>query len=135
MSLISPQQGKYRGDLNLKLLDFYGGKRISLQPNFTYFFNKHLNAAVEYQYDHIRFPDEFSDNGNGLFQNSLVRLNGSYYFTSKVSLKLLTQFDQLSNAVSSNLRFRYNPREGTDLYIVLNQGLNTNTDRLNPKPP
>ena len=71
INFISPQQGKYRGSMEVKLLDFYGGRRFSVVPNLTYFFNKHLNAMIEYQYDHIQFPVEYSDNGKGLFQSSL----------------------------------------------------------------
>jgi hypothetical protein len=135
INFISPQQGKYRGSMDVKLLDFYGGKRFSVVPNLTYFFNKHLNAMIEYQYDHIQFPVEYSDNGKGLFQSSLIRLNIAYYFSSRFSLKILTQFDYLNNTISSNLRLRYNPKEGTDLYVVLNQGLNTDRTRLDPHLP
>src|SRR5262249_12400804 len=91
--------------------------------------------GIEYEYDDIQFPAEFADNGNSLFENSLLRLNIAYFFSSKVSVKLLSQFDELSNQLTSNLRFRYNPREGTDLYIVFNQGLNTNRTRLEPHLP
>jgi hypothetical protein len=59
----------------------------------------------------------------------------AYFFSSKVSVKLLSQFDDLSNQVTSNLRIRYNPREGTDLYLVFNQGLNTDRTRLTPHLP
>jgi hypothetical protein len=90
---------------------------------------------IEYQYDHIQFPVEYSDNGKGLFQSSLIRLNIAYYFSSRFSLKILTQFDYLNNTISSNLRLRYNPKEGTDLYVVLNQGLNTDRTRLDPHLP
>ncbi|HET9824018.1 MAG TPA: hypothetical protein VFP87_01725, partial [Chitinophagaceae bacterium] len=42
---------------------------------------------------------------------------------------------ELNHAISTNLRFRYNPREGTDLYVVLNQGLNADRTRLDPHLP
>ena len=135
INFISPKQGKYRGSMEVKLLDFYNGKRFSVVPNLTYFFNRHLNAMLEYQYDHIQFPVEYSDNGKGLFQSSLIRLNVAYYFKLSIFLKILTQFDQLSNTISTNLRMRYNPKEGTDLYVVLNHGLNTDRARLNPHLP
>ena len=131
----SPQKGKYWGNLFVKVLDFYGGNRISVQPNLTFVFNKHLSANIEYQFDHIKFPVEYSDNGNGSFESNLIRLSASYYFSSKVSFKILSQYDPLNHAISSNLRFRYNPREGTDLYIVFNQGLNTDRTRLDPHLP
>jgi uncharacterized protein DUF5916/cellulose/xylan binding protein with CBM9 domain len=130
-----PQKAKYWGTTFIKVLDFYGGNRITIQPNFTFVFNKHLSANLEYEYTHIKFPVEYSDNGSGLFSSNLVRLSASYYFSSKVSFKILSQYDPSNDAISSNLRFRYNPREGTDLYVVFNQGLNTDRSRMDPHLP
>ena len=135
ITFTTPQKSKYRGSLFVKFLDFYGGKRITITPSFTFVFNKHLFATVEYEYDQIKFPNAFSDNGNGLFQSNLMRLIVSYYFSTRFSVKMLSQYDQLNNLLTSNLRFRYNPREGTDLYIVFNQGLNSNITRLKPTLP
>jgi hypothetical protein len=131
----TPQKSKYHGELFVKILDFYRGHRFTIQPNLTYVFSRHLKARIEYEYDRINFPAEFSDNGNSLFQSNLLRVILSYYFSPALSVKLLSQFDQLNHSVSSNLRFRYNPREGTDLYIVFNQGLNSETSRLTPHLP
>ncbi|MDP9229552.1 MAG: carbohydrate binding family 9 domain-containing protein, partial [Bacteroidota bacterium] len=130
-----PQQSNYTGQLSIKGGDFYGGKRISLKSSITYIFNKHFKTGIEYEYNHIQFPVEFSNNGNALFQSNLLRINIAYFFSSKFSVKLFTQLDDLSKQVTSNLRIRYNPQEGTDLYIVFNQGLNTDRTRLNPHLP
>ena len=35
------------------------------------------------------------------------------------------QYNSARGAVIGNLRFRYNPRQGTDLYLVYNERLNT----------
>jgi len=135
IELSAPAQSTYSAELMTKWGDFYGGKRISIIPSVTYIFNKHFATGIEYQYDHIQFPEEFSDDGDALFQNHLLRVNLAYFFSSKISVKLLSQFDDLSNQVTSNLRIRYNPREGTDLYVVFNQGLNTDRTRLMPHLP
>jgi hypothetical protein len=135
INFTTPQKSKYHGSLFIKFLDFYGGKRLTLSPNLTYIFSKHLFATVEYEYDRIKFPNDFSDNGNSLFQSNLTRLILSYYFSIRFSVKLLSQYDKLNKMFSSNLRIRYNPREGTDLYIVFNQGLNNDRARLNPHLP
>jgi hypothetical protein len=37
--------------------------------------------------------------------------------------------------VSANVRFRYNFREGNDLWIVYNEGMNTDRHRLTPTLP
>ena len=130
-----PQKRKYRGDLFVKFFDFYNGRRITIQPNFTYVFNKHFNARIEYEYHRIKFPEAFSDTTNSVFKSQLARLILSYYFSAKISIKLLSQYDELNHTVTSNLRFRYNPREGTDLYVVFNQGLNDRVTRLTPHLP
>ncbi|HXL55539.1 MAG TPA: hypothetical protein VN958_04730, partial [Chitinophagaceae bacterium] len=128
-------QSTYSAELEMKWGDFYGGKRISIIPSASYIFNKYFKMGIEYEYDRIQFPAEFSDNGNALFKSNLLRLNIAYFFSSKISVKLLSQLDDLSNQVTSNLRIRYNPQEGTDLYIVFNQGVNTDRARLTPHLP
>jgi len=47
-------------------------------------------------------------------------------FNSKISTDLFTQISSLDEVVSSNLRFRYNMREGTDLYVVFSESMWTN---------
>ncbi|MEE9464190.1 MAG: hypothetical protein V3W14_01280 [Candidatus Neomarinimicrobiota bacterium] len=37
--------------------------------------------------------------------------------------------------MSANVRFRYNFREGNDLWIVYDEGMNTNRHRLTPMLP
>ncbi|MCX6274468.1 MAG: DUF5916 domain-containing protein [Bacteroidetes bacterium] len=133
--LNSPQKTNIRGDLSLSGFDFYGGKGISVSPSLTYIFNKHFSAEASYELNRIQFPENFSDNGNSIYLSNLFRLNLSVFFSSKLSVKLLSQYDNLSNSVGSNLRFRYNPREGTDLYIVYNSGINTELNRLDPHLP
>ena len=135
LEVTSPQKSNYYGELFLKFLDFYAGKRITIQPTFTYIVNKHFTTRIEYEYDRIKFPNSFSDNGDALFLSNLIRLDLSYYFSSPLSIKLLSQYDEISNLIGTNLRFRYNPREGTDLYIVFNHGMNCNVSRLAPKLP
>jgi hypothetical protein len=47
-------------------------------------------------------------------------------FNSKISTDLFTQISSLDEIVSLNLRFRYNLREGTDLYVVFSESMWTN---------
>jgi len=41
-----------------------------------------------------------------------------YSFTTQTSSTSLVQYDNVSKTVGANFRFRYNPKEGTDLYVV-----------------
>ncbi len=131
----SPQKSSFRGDLSIELLDFYGGRRITVAPDLTYVFNKYIKAQVIYQMNRIRFPASFSDNGDAQYLSHLVSLNLYLFLSSKFSIKLLSQYDNLSNSLGSNLRLRYNPCEGTDLYIVYNSGMNTQVNRPDPHLP
>ena len=131
----SPQKSNIRGDIFVQFLDFYDGNRITVAPGVSWIFNKHLTAQALYEVNHITFPKDFSDNGDALYLSHLVSLNLSVFFSSKLSVKLLSQYDNLSNSLGSNLRLRYNPREGTDLYIVYNSGMNTQLKRLDPHLP
>ena len=56
----------------------------------------------------------------------LAQLRAVWSLTPKVSIDLFSQFASLDEAVASNLRFRYNMREGTDLYVVYSEALLTN---------
>jgi hypothetical protein len=47
----------------------------------------------------------------------------------------MVQVDGGSDAVIGNVRIRYNPREGTDIYLVYNEGWNTDRFRRTPVPP
>ena len=131
----SPQRTNIRGDVNAVMLDFYGGKRITVAPNLTYIFNKHFSASATYEMNRIRFPEKYADNADPVFLSHLISVNLSVFFTSKFSVKLLSQYDNLSNSVGSNFRIRYNPREGTDLYVVYNSGMNTRLNRMDPRLP
>lgn len=131
----SPQKTNVRGELNVIFFDFYGGHRLTVAPNVTYIINKHLSVEAVYEMNRISFPKSFSDNGSAIYLSHLVSANISVFFSSKFSIKLLSQYDNLSNSVGSNLRIRYNPREGTDLYIVYNSGMNTHLNRLDPHLP
>ena len=56
-------------------------------------------------------------------------------FSTKLSISAFIQYNTAINKVLSNFRFRYNPKEGTDLYIVFNEGRNTWLERELPHLP
>lgn len=135
LTLTGPKKNNLAGTVSSTIGKFYGGDRFSFAPSIVYNFSSHLSAGIDYEFNHIRFPDAYSSIGNGLFETNLTRLNVSYYFSTRFSVKLFTQYEDLSNEISSNLRIRYNPKEGTDLFIVFNHGMNTNRTIFEPHKP
>lgn len=114
---------------------FYGGNRIAFEPQINGGVNKHFSLQLYYLFTQINFPKEFSDNGNGKFQSHLFATKFIYSFTIQTSFNMLMQYDNVSKTVGANFRFRYNPIEGTDLYVVYNPNINTQLTRYTPKLP
>jgi hypothetical protein len=46
-------------------------------------------------------------------------------FTTKLTFTTYIQYNTFSHRIITNARFRYNPREGSDLYIVYNEGIDS----------
>ncbi len=132
LELSSSSQSTFYGTIAATYGGFYSGDRIFISPFISYSINKHLSFSLTYEYNNIQFDRYLTDTVNTQFTSNLIRWNITYNFTTKISLKFYTQFDDLSDQLSSNLRFRYNPKEGTDLFVVFNQGANTNVTRLDP---
>ncbi len=109
---------------------YFDGYKISpsIQPKWN------LGASVElggiYRLDLIRFPDRMQS-----LNNHIAGLRALYMFSTKLSLSAFVQYNSAINKVLSNIRFRYNPKEGTDLYVVFNEGRNTMLEREVPNLP
>ena len=109
---------------------YFDGYNISpsVQPKWN------IGASVElgltYRLDLIRFPDRKLS-----LNNHIAGLRALYMFSTKLSLSAFVQYNSAINKVLSNARFRYNPKEGTDLYVVFNEGRNTMLDREVPTLP
>jgi hypothetical protein len=109
---------------------YFDGYKLtpSIQPKWN------IGASMElggmYQLDLIRFPGR-----NQRLNNHIAGLRALYMFSTRLSLSAFVQYNSAINKVLSNVRFRFNPREGTDLYIVFNEGRNTYLDREVPNLP
>jgi hypothetical protein len=65
----------------------------------------------------------------------VARLRTDINFSTKTSTAAFVQYNSAGDVVVLNVRFRYNPSEGTDLYVVWNESLNTDRFALTPSPP
>jgi hypothetical protein len=110
--------------------DFYDGWKWSFYtiPNLK--IGTDYDIGLYYRIDRVKFPERSMD-----FTNHIVRLNGLMTLTTKTSLSAFVQYNTAINRVIGNIRFRYNPRDGNDFYIVYDEGLNTNRTRLTPSLP
>jgi hypothetical protein len=96
---------------------FYDGNRIGfrVEPNFN--ISASFNLSGGYEFNAIRFPDRETDNALNIHALNLKAL---YMFSTKLSASLFAQYVNTEDELITNFRLRYNPREGNDFYVVLN---------------
>ncbi len=109
---------------------FYDGWRLNTTLSPTWNVSRFFELGGDYSFDRVRFPDR----GAG-FDVHLIRLRTQVALNTRVSANAFIQYNSAANIVSANVRFRYNFSEGNDLWIVYNEGLNTERYRETPALP
>jgi uncharacterized protein DUF5916 len=94
----------------------FGGDRVTLEPTFRYRIGDKLTSELVYAHNDFDLPVP-----NGEFTADLWRLRVSYSFTPSVLLQLLTQYNEVTDTTSSNLRFSWLQSANTGLYVVYNE--------------
>jgi hypothetical protein len=77
---------------------------------------------------------EFSERDQS-FTTHLARLRTQVMVSTTISPVGFVQYTSAQNSVIANLRLRYNPREGNDLYVVWNEVLVTDRTSFTPVRP
>ena len=101
-----------------------GPARISIRPSSS------VNIDLDYQYNQISVNERDQH-----FKSHLIRLRTDFTFTTKLFLSMFFQYSSNDKFGVNNIRFRYNPKEGNDLYIVYNDQYNTYLEREIPNLP
>ena len=128
--LMTPGSNPFSALIKVDGGGYYDGLQISpsIKPTWN------LGASVElggiYRFDHVRFPDR-----DQTLNNHIAGIRALYMLSTRISFSAFVQYNTAINKVISNFRFRYNPKEGTDLYVVFNEGRNTYLDREVPTLP
>ena len=109
---------------------YYDGWRQSLAVLPTWAISRYLNLSSYVEYNQVGFPSR-----SQRFDALITRLRVQVTPNTALSLLAFVQTNSAADAVSANVRFRYNPREGTDLYLVYNEGFITDRTVVEPQPP
>jgi len=115
---------------SLEVGQFYDGWRVTMGLTPSWNISSNVEVSGFYQINKLSFEKR---NQNllahvGRFK-TLVRLN------FKFSISSFIQYNSIINAVITNIRIRYNPSEGNDLYLVYDEGYNTDRYRTDPILP
>lgn len=116
--------------LKLETGTFYDGWLNSLTFTPRWYLSKHFQFNLEYVYNNAEFKDR-----DEVFKFHITRLRIGTAVNRKFSTNALVQYNSSIDLFSANIRFRYNFREGQDLWVVLNSDLNTNRLDYNPELP
>jgi len=97
---------------------YYGGTLNEFRVRANYRPTTKFSISASETWDRFRLPLP-----NGRFSVLLASLQGNYSFTRFLTFTSLVQLDTSNTqAVSANVRLRYNYRPDSDLYIIYNVG-------------
>jgi hypothetical protein len=111
---------KLRTDVDVRAGTYFDGHRQQVILSPTWNVSKHLELGAGYQMTRLRFGvrDEKAD-------IHLLRLRIRTALDVRASGNAFIQYNSTTDRLDFNVRLRYNVSEGTDLWIVYNEGLDT----------
>ena len=109
---------------------FYDGTRYSFGFEPSWNIGSTLQLGLSYNYNILHFSSR-----NQSFSGGVTGLKALVMFNTKLSISTFIQYNSAENSMLTNFRFRYNPREGNDFYIVFNEWRSTYRDIENPRLP
>ena len=110
--------------------NYFDGFRFSWKLQPTWNASRHLELGGIYSFDYLSFTQS-----GQLMKNHIVGIKALVMLDTRLSFNGYIQYNTGLNMISSNLRLRFNPKEGNDLYLVFNEGRNTDLTREAPPLP
>ena len=116
-----PPAGKLlRAGLDARIGGFYDGWKGQVRITPTWNVSRHLEVGGSYEFNRVRFPDRATG-----FDAHVGRLRLGVAANARLSATALVQVNSVDDRAGVNLRLRYNFREGSDLWLVYDEGFNT----------
>jgi len=97
---------------------FFGGRRRAIKSIFKARHGDRLNLELGYERNDVELP-------GGAFDTNLVRARLSWSWTPRLFLQGLVQYNDQAEDWSANLRFGWLRSANTGLFIVYNEGRDT----------
>ena len=94
----------------------FGGDRISISPTVNFRIGETFRSELSFNYNDFDLPV-----ANGQFTAHLARLRLSYSFSPKIQLQLLSQYNETSDTLGTNVRFSWLGSANSGLYLVYNE--------------
>jgi hypothetical protein len=122
-----PSGSKLRTDVDFRAGTYFDGRRTQVVLAPTWNVNPHLELGGDYQFTALRFGvrDEAAN-------IHLLRMRVRTAIDARASGNAFVQYNSTTDRLDFNVRLRYAVAEGTDLWLVYNEGLDTDQDVLVP---
>ncbi|MFN2566345.1 MAG: DUF5916 domain-containing protein [Gemmatimonadaceae bacterium] len=118
--LSMPAGRRLRTSLDARAGTYFDGARAQAILTPTWNVSPHLELGADYQVSLLRFPER--DQAIDIY---VARLRVRAALDARASGNAFVQFNSTTGALDVNLRLRYAFAEGTDLWLVYNEGLDT----------
>jgi hypothetical protein len=109
---------------------YYDGFRIMVSPEILLKPSSSFQISLDYIFNYLDIP-----NRDQLLNAHIARLKTEIMISTKLSGSFFLQYNGVDHVGVDNIRIRYNPREGNDLWLVYNDVMNTNRKRDLPNLP
>ncbi|MFQ5791571.1 MAG: DUF5916 domain-containing protein [Acidobacteriota bacterium] len=103
-----------RLDLRFSTGGFWSGQRDTLSLGANYRINRNIGVSGDYDINWVDLPE-------GAFTTHLVSSRIQIAFRTNVVLMSLFQYNHDTRFLSSNIRFNWIPKPGTDFFVVYNE--------------
>ena len=103
-------------ELEMETGDFFDGSRDELGVELKWKPSPRFNASINYRTNKVQIP-------GGKFTARVMSFKSQFAFNSQWSFVPLLQFDNVSEELGINLRLRYHPSRGSDMYVVWSRNM------------
>jgi hypothetical protein len=114
---------RLRTDLDARAGTFFDGTRVQAIVTPTWNLSRHLELGASYQITRLRFDERDQED-----DIQLARFQVRFALDARASANAFVQYSSTADRVGLNVRLRYNFAEGTDLWLVYDEGLLTERD-------
>lgn len=111
-------QRRFAGDLRVARGAFYSGTRTEVSYSGRIEVTPRLSLEPRIAITDAALPE-------GDFVTKLLTTRATYTLTPRTFVSALMQYNSSTNAVTTNVRFRWEYRPGSDLFIVFTEGRTT----------
>ena len=115
---------KLRTAMDVRSGTYFDGTRTQIILTPTWNASSHLELGTDYQLSHLEFGTR-----RQIENVQLVRLRIRAALDAQASGNAFVQYNSTTNRLDFNVRLRYAFAEGTDLWLVYNEGLDTDPVR------